>query len=198
MKQIIVFLSVIAIVAVGIWGSVLPYRKAGLYSSVSGRISQGVTLEQFENLSSLMLDSPSPIGKDEGVKMLMGRTSSIIMRTKNIPKDIVDRLLRFNEKYFAPTIGAGRGGNFTQNFVLAGALYQSAGIVLNDASYFKKAEQYYTEGLKYSPKRPQLLYGLFDTYRALGDVSSAKKIGATMLSYWPDDEDIIEKLQELQ
>ena len=186
MKLIIITSLIIATLVAGIWGSVLPYRKAGLYSSLSGQISQGVTLEQFKDIFSFVLDAPSPIGRDEGVKMLMSRTIDVIAQTPNLPGEIVDELLRFNESYFEPILEAETGGNFAQTIMLAGALYQSAGIVAGNMSYFEKAKEYYEEGLRYSPRRPQFLYGLFDIYGALGDSDSAKRIGDEILKYWPD------------
>jgi len=198
MKQFLIFASIVAILALGVWGSVLPYRKAGLYAVVSNRVSQGVTLEQFKDLSSFMIDAPSPIGKDEGVKMLVSQTINAIMQTENIPRDVIDDLLRFSEQYFVPIFEKGVSGNFAQNFVLVGAMYQSAGLATGDRSYFEEAKNYYEEGLIYSPNRPQLLYGLFDVYVALGDSASAKKTGEQILTLWPEDAVMKERLKELQ
>lgn len=198
MKHFLIFTSIVAILAVGVWGSVLPYRKAVLYSAVSAELLRGVTLEQFKNIFSFMLDAPSPIGKDEGVKMLISHTTSVITQTENIPREVIDDLLRFSEQYFAPILTKGAGGNFAQNFVLVGALYQSAGIATGDQSYFDKARHYYEEGLTYSPNRTQFLYGLFDVYYALGDRAKAKEMGELILTFWPEDEIIRERMKELQ
>ena len=57
------------------------------------------------------------------------------------------------------------------------------------------AQKYYEEGVALGPNRPQTLYGLFDVYRAEGNVASTTAIGEKILSNWPTDTSIATGLQ---
>ena len=50
------------------------------------------------------------------------------------------------------------------------------------------AEKYFTESYELGPKRPQALFGLFDVYRAKGDVQKVTEISNQILEQWPTEE----------
>ena len=68
-----------------------------------------------------------------------------------------------------------------------GALHEIAFSTTGNPSYIALAKQYYEEGETLGPNRPQTLYGLFDVYRAMGDVTDAQAVAAKILADWPSD-----------
>lgn len=179
------------------FGSYLPLRKAQLLIEVIQNAKLARTVDEFEKTISRDLDFYSPTGQNESVRQVGNIVLNILASQKDLPKPIAEELLNFTAKYFEPIIQIEGGGNSSQNFLILGYLYQIVGLRFNDNVYLEKAIDYYKEGLKISPKRPQFLYNLLDTYQAQKDFVSAKDIAEEILEYWPEDDKIKEMLREL-
>jgi hypothetical protein len=76
-----------------------------------------------------------------------------------------------------------------------GAINETAYVHTGNPKYIINSQKYYEEGVAFGPDRPQPLYGLFDVYRAEGNVASTTAIGRKILSNWPTDTTIAASLQ---
>jgi hypothetical protein len=86
--------------------------------------------------------------------------------------------------------------SFGQNLYLLGALNEVALVKTRDPKYLVAAKRYFLMGLERGPKRPQFLYGMFDVYRAEGDVVKTQEIANQILAQWPTDERTRQALAE--
>lgn len=195
-KFVIVIVIVIVMIAM-YFGSYLPFRKGQLLIEVIQNAKLARTVDEFEKTISQSLDFYSPTGQNESVRQIGNIVLNVLASQNDLPKPIAEELLDFTAKYFEPIIQVKRGGNLSQNFLILGYLYQTVGLRFNESSYMEKAIDYYKEGLKISPKRPQFLYNLLEIYQAQKDSASAKGIAEKILEYWPNDEKIREKLENL-
>lgn len=177
------------IVGVAYYGSYLPFRKSMRFIHAINTLEQARSLEEFETILSQALDYPSPIGQEEVVR----NTGNIVMNTiqGGAPSaETLRELVDFIERYYRPIIDRGRGMSFGQNVYLLGLINQIAYIQTQQVPYLQAAKEYYEMGYELGPKRPEILYGLFDVYRIIGDREKVSAITEQILKQWPNDERI--------
>jgi len=185
-RKIIAVLAAAFILSVAYYGTYLPMRKSQIFISTLKGLRSAKTIEDLVRALSVPLDAPSPIGQEE----LVRNTSNIFLNLvqQNDKPDVVSASINFVENHYRPIIDRGRGMSFEQNLYILGVINETAFIKTKEIRYLEAAKNYYIQGSRLGPKRPQFLYGLFDIYRAVGDVENTKKIGEQILSQWPDDE----------
>ncbi len=185
-RQIIAVSLSIAVLIVAYFGSYLPMVKSLTFISTM-RQSGGVrTVQDLEQLFSVPLDYPSPIGQEELVRNL---ASTIAGTLGNISDPaVIKELVRYVESYYKPIIDRGKGMSFGQNLYLLGLINETAYLKTNDKKYLDAASAYFKKAYELGPKRPQSLYGLLDVYKAEGNIEAFKKIADQLLSQWPNDE----------
>lgn len=184
------------------YGSYLPYKKSasliGTMAAIQGNgQGQEITLQQFEDNFQNTLNIPSPIGQYEVIKQMDLTIQNTLANATSVPEAAAQEITNFALKYTQPIIDSGTGANFVQNFLVMGSIYRSLGENYHNVSYLDKALQYYEEGLKYSPRRPQFLYGEFVAYADEGDVKDVVRVGNEILKYWPTDKSIASALQSI-
>ena len=96
------------------------------------------------------------------------------------------QLISYLNSYYEPILASGKGMSFGQDLYIQGAINEIAFAQTGDPSYLAASKQYYLEANQLGPDRPQALYGLFDVYRAEGDVTNTFMIGNKILSNWND------------
>ena len=104
-------------------------------------------------------------------------------------------LVSYLDNYYAPIIANGKGMSFGQDLYLMGAINELAFVHTQNPAYLIAAQKYYEMGVTLGPNRPQCLYGLFDVYRAEGNVASTTAIADRILSNWPTDTSVGTSLQ---
>jgi hypothetical protein len=104
-------------------------------------------------------------------------------------------IMSFLGKYYDPITARGKGMSFGQDLYLLGAINEMAFVRTGDRSYLQASQQYYEEGERLGPNRPQSLYGLFDVYRAEDNAAEVTTIGEKILANWPTDRNIAQSLQ---
>jgi hypothetical protein len=108
-------------------------------------------------------------------------------------------LIRFLMSYYNPILAQGKGMSFGQDLYLVGAINEIAFSQTGNPNYLSTAEEFYKEGEALGPDRPQPLYGLFDVYRASGDVTDTIAIGEKILSlYKPQDQSVASALAQFE
>jgi hypothetical protein len=102
----------------------------------------------------------------------------------------------FLNGYYKPILDRGKGMSFGQDLYLEGAMNEIAFSQTGGANYLQDALKYYSLGHEQGPNRPQPLYGLFDVYRAMGDVVDAKATAAEILANWPSDTRVADSMAQ--
>lgn len=194
-KQIIAVVVSILVVGIAVYGSYLPMRKAEIFiATLQGLQSSPVnSLNELESRLSVPLDYPSPIGQEELVRNTANNILGFVSQGADPTSTAV--LISFLDHYYAPIIARGKGMSFGQDLYLMGAINETAFAHSGNPAYLAAAQKYYEEGVAYGPNRPQSLYGLFDVYRAEGNIASSTAIGEKILSNWPADTSIAQSLQ---
>lgn len=195
-KQVIAVGASIVIVAVGVYGSYLPMRKAQMFIATlqSLQTSPVSSLNELTSRLAVPLDYPSPIGQEELVRNTANNILGFISQGADATSTAV--LLSFLNHYYDPILAQGKGMSFGQDLYLMGAINELAYVHTGNPAYLMNSQKYYEEGVALGPNRPQSLYGLFDVYRAEGNVASTTAIAKKILSNWPTDTSITTGLQD--
>jgi hypothetical protein len=194
-KQVIAVAVSIFVLAVAVYGSYLPMRKAQIFiATLQGLQSSPVSsLNELTARLAVPLDYPSPLGQEELVRNTANNVLSFISQGADPTSTAV--LVSFLENYYAPIMASGKGMSFGQDLYLMGAINEMAYVHTGNPAYLAKSQAYYEKGVALGPNRPQVLYGLFDIYRAEENVASTTAIGERILSNWPSDTNIAPSLQ---
>lgn len=187
--KVIAVIIVAAILGVAVYGSYLPMRKAQMFiatlQGLQTQQGQATSLQDLENKLSVPLDYPSPIGQEELVRNMANSILSFVQQG-GTPSSTA-ALIGFLNGYYDPILDQGKGMSFGQDLYLEGAINEIAFATTGDPTYLAAAQKWYQEGVTLGPNRPQSLYGLFDVYRAEGDVTDTIAVGTTILRNWPTD-----------
>lgn len=195
-KKVIAVVGVAVVLAVGVYGSYLPLRKAQSFiATLQGlQSSPASSLSELESRIALPLDYPSPIGQEELVRNVANSVLSFVQRSQDATT--TNELVTFLHSYYDPILDRGVGMSFGQDVYLMGAINEIAFAGTGDPAYLVDAQKYYTEGNTLGPDRPQALYGLFDVYRAEGNVTDTMRIANKILVNWPTDTRIGQSLEQ--
>ncbi|MGB7957990.1 MAG: hypothetical protein WCF77_04095 [Minisyncoccia bacterium] len=194
-KQIIAVIVSLCVLGVAVYGSYFPMRKAEIFiSTLQGLSASPVTsLTELQQRLSVPLDYPSPIGQEELVRNTANNILSFVSQGGDATSTAF--LISFINSYYGPIIARGTGMSFGQDLYLMGALNETAYAHTGNPAYIEAAQKYYEEGATLGPNRPQSLYGLFDIYRAEGNVASTTAIAERILTNWPSDTSVKQGLQ---
>ena len=175
------------VVAIAVYGTYLPIRKAQSFIATlqSFQATPPSSLADLESRLSGPLDAPSPIGQEELVRNVANSTLGIVQR--GLDATSTRELIGFLDGYYEPILSRERGMSFGQDLYLMGAINEIAFAQTGEQSYLTASKRYYEEGERLGPDRPQVLYGLFDIYRAMGDVTNTKRVADKILTNWPTD-----------
>jgi tetratricopeptide (TPR) repeat protein len=179
------------------YGSYLPYKKSKTFIDSLNQLktTQIKSFEQLDNIVSSSLKINSPIGQEELVRQFLGIFTGFISQNEN--PEVIDVLVKYIKTYSDPILNRGKGLSFNQDLYLATNLYLNAYEKTKDQKYLDEAKKYAELSYSLGPKRPQVLYSLFDIYRLENNMEKAKEIGNQILTYWPDDENVKEAYDEL-
>jgi len=185
-KKIIAVAVSIAILSIAYYGSYLPLRKAQMFiATLQGLQTNAPTsLADLETRLSIPLEYPSPIGQEELVRNTANSVLNFVQQSPNATS--TDALVSFLMDYYNPILMQGKGMSFGQDLYLVGAINEIAFSKTGQSNFLSTAQQYYEEGEQLGPNRPQPLYGLFDVYRAEGNVASTTADADKILSNWTD------------
>lgn len=185
-KIIAVAVSCLAVFAI-YYGSYLPYKKSSVFIKTMRDLNNSPSLDEFKKNISAPLDLTSPIGQEELVRQIASLVSSVINQP-NANQTVINDLVSYVNRYFDPIIARGVGMSFGQDLYLLGSMNEIAFVKTNQLKYLEAAKKYYEIGRELGPKRPQVLFGLFDVYRMEGKVEQVKAVGEQILAQWPDEE----------
>jgi hypothetical protein len=194
-KTIAVVLSAV-IIGIATYGSYLPLRKSQMFiDTLQGlQTTPPTSLQDLETRIAAPLDYPSPIGQEELVRNTANNILGLVQQTKDASTTI--EIIQFLQSYYDPIIAQGKGMSFGQDLYLEGAINEIAFSNTGDPDFLIAAQKYYAEGQMLGPNRPQTLYGLFDVYRALGDVTDTIAVANQILTNWPTDTTVGPALQQ--
>lgn len=187
-KKTIAALISFLVLAVAYYGNYLPMRKSQIYISTLRSLQSVRSLADFEKDLSVPLDFPSPIGQEELVRSSSNMIMNIIQENNN--PQVISEVLDYYKSYYRPIIDRGRGMSFEQNLYILGKISEIAFVRTKEIKYFNAAKDYFSQGLRLGPRRPQFLYAMFDIYRMEGNVDGAKSTVDKILSQWPSDQKI--------
>lgn len=188
-KKITALAAVALIAGIAAYGSYLPLRKAQNFiaalQSLQAPATHATSIQDLESRLSVPLDYPSPIGQEELVRNMANSILVFVQRGSDATS--TSELIRYLHSYYDPIIARGVGMSFGQDIYLMGAINEIAFAHTGNPSYLGAAERYYAEGNGLGPNRPQTLYGLFDVYRAEGNVAGTEAVAQKILANWPAD-----------
>jgi len=189
-KKIIAVAVAVAIVSIAYYGSYLPLRKAQAFIATLQRLSTTppTSLNNLETRLAIPLDAPSPIGQEELVRNTANSVLNFVQQSPDATS--TDALVSFLMNYYSPILSRGRGMSFGQDLYLVGAVNEIAFSRTGQTGFLTTAQQSYQEGVALGPNRPQSLYGLFDVYRAEGNVAGVVQVANTITTNWPSDTSI--------
>lgn len=189
-KKVIAAAVSIAIIALAYWGSYLPLRKAEIYIATlqSLQSSPVASINELESRLSVPLDYPSPIGQEELVRNAANSVLTFVQQSSNASATV--ELVNFLMSYYNPILVRHKGMSFGQDLYLVGAINEIAFARTGITSFLSAAQNYYEQAVQLGPDRPQALYGLFDVYRAEGNVAQATAVANKILSNWPGDQNV--------
>jgi tetratricopeptide (TPR) repeat protein len=196
-KQIIAISASFFILVMVFYGSYLPYKKSKTFIDSLNQLktTQIKSFEQLDNIISSSLKINSPIGQEELIRQFLGIFTGFISQNQN--PEVIDVLVKYIKTYSDPILNRGKGLSFNQDLYLAINLYLNAYEKTKDQKYLDEAKKYAELSYSLGPKRPQVLYSLFDIYRLENNIEKAKEIGNQILTYWPDDENVKAAYDEL-
>jgi hypothetical protein len=185
-QRVIAVIIVAAILGIAFYGSYLPMRKAQMFiTTLQGlQTTPATSLQDLETRLSGPLNYPSPIGQEELVRNMANSVLSFVQQGGDATS--TGELISFLNGYYDPILNRGKGMSFQQDLYLEGAINEVAFGQTGNPMYLSAAQQWYTEGNTLAPNRPQSLYGLFDVYRAEGDVTDTVIVATKILSNWND------------
>ena len=194
-KQVIAVALSLFILGISAYGSYLPMRKAEIFiTTLQGLEASPVnSLNELTSRIAVPLDYPSPIGQEELVRNMSNNILGFISQGADPTSTAV--LMSFLDSYYEPILARGKGMSFGQDLYLMGALNEMAYVHSGNPAYIADSQKYYEEGEAFGPNRPQPLYGLFDVYRAEGNVASTTAVADKIMSNWPGDTSIGQSLQ---
>jgi len=195
-KKAIAVSSAIFIALVAYYGSYLPMRKSMIFIEAMRDSGTIKTIKDFENIFSVPLDYPSPIGQEELVRSMANTTANSLQGISD-PKAI-EELVNYTSRYYEPIVARGRGMSFGQDAYILGMMNEIAFVKTNDQKYLQDAGKYFKMEQALGPKRPQALYGLLDFYRMSGNLDEFKKIADQVLSQWPTDERVANLINQVE
>lgn len=195
-KGTIAVVVAIAILFFAVFGSYLPMRKAQIFIGTlqSFQATPPTSLQNLESRLSAGLDYYSPIGQEELVRNTANSVLGLVQH--GLDATTTADLMGFLNSYYDPILDRGKGMSFGQDLYLEGAVNEVAFEQTGNPIYLEAAQHWYEEGRILGPNRPQTLYGLFDVYRAEGNVSSTEMIAQTILMNWPSDPNISSALAQ--
>lgn len=195
-KQLAAIILSVLVLGAAYYGSYMPMRKAqGFINTLQSlQTNPATSLQDLEARVSGPLNYPSPIGQEELVRNLANSVLSFVQRGGDATSTA--DLIGFLNSYYNPILDRGRGMSFGQDLYLEGAVNEIAFVQTGNPSYLGAAQKWYSEGEALGPNRPQPLYGLFDVYRAAGDVSDTLTIANKILTNWPSDTRIQQSLMQ--
>ncbi len=184
------------ILFVAYFGSYLPMRKSQIFIATLQSFSTNppASLSAFESRLAAPLDYYSPIGQEELVRNTASNILGFIQHGTDATTTYA--LVGFLNHYYAPILNGGKGMSFGQDVYLEGAVNEIAFAQTGNPAYLQGALKYYSLGHELGPNRPQPLYGLFDVYRAMGDVTDTRAVAAEILVNWPNDTRIQTSLKQ--
>ena len=196
-KQLTAIIIAIMVLGVAYYGSYRSMRKAqGFISTLQSlQTTPATSLQDLETRVSGPLNYASPIGQEELVRNLANSVLAFVQQQGDNQTSTA-ALIGFLNTYYDPILNRGRGMSFGQDLYLEGAVNEIAFAGTGNPIYLAAAEQWYREGETLGPNRPQPLYGLFDVYRAAGDVTDTIAIAQKILTNWPSDTRIQMSLQQ--
>jgi len=185
-KKIIAVACAIASLSLTYYGTYLPLRKAQMFiATLQGlQTTPPTSLSDLETRLSIPLDYPSPIGQEELVRNTANSVLNFVQQSPDATS--TDALVSFLMDYYNPILSRGKGMSFGQDLYLVGAINEIAFSKTGQTNFLSTAQQYYEEGETLGSNRPQPLYGLFDVYRAEGNVASTTAVADKILSNWSD------------
>jgi hypothetical protein len=171
-------------------------RKAQLFiDTLEGlQATPPSSLQDLETRLSVPLDYPSPIGQEELVRNAANSVLNLVQQSKDASTTIA--IVQYLNSYYNPILARGKGMSFDQDLYLEGAINEVAFANTGDPDFILAAKQAYEEGITLSPNRPQFLYGLFDVYRTIGDVTDTEMVANTIIENWPSDTSVAPALSQ--
>ena len=193
-KKVIAIALSVAIVSIAYYGSYLPLRKAQQFiATLQGlQTTPPTSLQELESRLEYPLDQPSPIGQEELVRNTGNSVLNFVQQSADTTSTLA--LVQLIMNYYSPILAQGKGMSFGQDLYLIGAINETAFPRTGDPELLATAQRYYEEAVAQAPNRPQALYGLFDVYRAEGNVSSTVAIADKIMTNWPSDTQIGQNL----
>src|SRR5258708_38321584 len=134
-KKTIAIIAIVIVVAVAIYGTYLPMRKAQIFIATLQSL-QGTpasSLQDLETRLAVPLDYPSPIGQEELVRNMANSVLSFVQRGTDATS--TGALIDFLNTYYDPILSSGKGMSFGQNLYLEGAINEIAFATTGNGTY---------------------------------------------------------------
>ena len=187
MKQIIIVFGIILAILGFIYGAALPFMKAGAYISAMGNLSNVRSTQGFRDNFDAVFNFYSPVGTEEATKFLANDIVNLVSQEQQ-PEAVARDLVAYIEPHLEK--------DNPRHLISGAQMHMILWVRYHQKDDYTKAESYYKQILSFGPKLPPALYGLFELYSRSGDKENMKKVGETILSYWPSDANVRNLVQK--
>jgi hypothetical protein len=172
---------------VAYYGSFLPVRKEQMSIDAEEKIKAANSISDVVDILSAPLNQASPIGQEELIIRSAEVVAVLTDKYGARRASIIPPLMAFLKRYYDPYLAAGPIAKSSRGLYVMGNVNLRAYGFLHEQQYLDDARRYFELGLANCPTRPEFISSLFDIYVTAGDLYGARKMGALMVTYWPQD-----------
>lgn len=178
MKQVILMLALVVVIAGIVLGAYLPWAKATSYISALRNLPNVTSMDGFVKNFDEPLNMYSPVGDEEVVKFLSNDILQLVNQ-KDQPEVVSRALVNFIE----PRLML----NNVRHLLTGAQMHDILWMKFHSQDDYKLTEQYFLKALEIGPRLPPVLYGLLDLYRASGEKTKMQNVAKIIVGYWPSD-----------
>jgi len=181
---------------VAYYGSFLPILKEEMSIHAEEKIKAANSINDVVDILSAPLNQASPIGQEELIIRSAEVVGALSDKYGATRASIIPPLMAFLKRYYDPHLAAGPFAKSTRGLYVIGNVNLHAYRVLHEQQYLEAARRYFELGLANCPTRPEFISSLFDIYVTEGDLYGARKMGALMVTNWPNDSEARAKVAQ--
>lgn len=161
-----------------VFGSMLPFMKSRMYIKVSNAMGSVQSVEELKQVLDPAFSFYSPVGSEELAKFTSNSLYGVVTNPDQNEQVALAVLGYIEPKMHQDNV---------RHILLLGRMYYTMWQIHRKPEYLKKAEEYFLAMYEIAPRLPQPIYGLFEVYRDMGDVTRMSQMGEKILELWPTE-----------
>jgi tetratricopeptide (TPR) repeat protein len=193
MKKFFLYFIPIGLISISltslVFGSILPFSKAGVLAGAQNYLSKIKTVEEFKKVFGGVFDFYSPIGDEESAHFTAAKILELIAQNGQ-PEGDSRAIVDFIEPYLPEE-------DYTRDIIVSAQMRLVLWEKFQRQSDYELSEKYYLEASVRAPEFPDVLYGLLELYKSKGDKDKLKPIAERIVTLWPEDAETAKLLSNI-